>query len=159
MINAFSGDSQVSSQHHNTGFALFRRWAKVQDEHKTVIEKFIEKHGLRLIGQGRHRRTYLSKSGKYVVKLPINNNGEDANQQELNSYQNNPQNKARCRLIWIMSKPVLLMEVVQPWWEVGDDIDTLPDWVRRIDAYQAGYNRKNKLVAWDYAEEEYSRNV
>ena len=140
---------------NEASFALFVDHDEIRPRYASIIEKFVKDYGLQLMGQGRHRRSYLSASGKYVYKFPINVHGENANKEETTIYAADSEgNKARCRLIWVQSLPVVIMEVVTPWWldkrGQGQNGDRLPDWIWAYDGGQVGFNRKGKLVAWDY---------
>jgi len=90
------------------------------------------------------RRVFLSPSGKYVLKVPLNERGEDENWWEHYRYNvlGWKDLYAKCRLVG----KCLVMEFVK----VATDLKNLPDWTRDIDCAQVGWNRKGKLVAYDY---------
>lgn len=106
------------------------------------------------ISYGRNRIVLLM--GPYVIKFPINWNGHADNDWE-GSISNpdesepdyNPDNVqyARTRLAYFEQTPIVFMEQVTP---TAESYDVLPDWVGYVDCAQVGYNRKGKLVAYDY---------
>jgi len=110
------------------------------------------KKSLKFLGEGRTRRVYLAHSGKYVVKYPLNSTGEHANWQEAKDYKKGgfleKENLARCRLATLRGKEVLIMEKVEPTNKFNKEGNS---WVDYIDCQQVGYNRKGKLVAYDWA--------
>ena len=124
--------------------------------------------GFKLIGQGRHRRTYLSPNKKYVLKFPMCSDALAVNRHEQEiwrAYKNTSQDDgtlyAPCRLI---KDFVLMMWAVDSSYgcSFGDerafskdmlvrlDETDAPSWVFDIDATQAGYLPDGRLVAYDY---------
>lgn len=102
---------------------------------------------------GWDRLVFKTKYG--VVKLAYPNH-EGMNYREEFNYQITRQNKefikiARCRIVFVKGFPLLLMEWVKPYWEVGLSYKDLPEWCGYIDGSQVGYNRKGELVAFDAA--------
>jgi hypothetical protein len=117
-----------------------------------AIGRVLESKGFKFIGSGRQRATFLTPSGKYVLKIPRDDSegdAEEANRSEAHAYISGclPFPVAKCRLIRYLGKDCILMEKV----------DTSPDykrsenkWVNKVDIYQVGYTRKGQLVAYDY---------
>jgi hypothetical protein len=109
-----------------------------------------------LLGQGRHRKTYLSPSGKFVVKIPHGEwcgddglDGQLANIREAEIFKKTKGKDgefryARCRL---MANGWLVMEKIDNNYRWGE----MPSWVLSIDCAQVGKNRKGDWVAYDYA--------
>lgn len=103
---------------------------------------------------GRHRIVYRFPSGNYVIKFPMNRDGEKANQEEANLYsfyKDKPQLRfARCRLFKWKGVSALVMEYVErpPYIEPKKK----PYWTCQIDNGQYGYNRSQRLVAYDYSD-------
>ena len=79
----------------------------------------------------------------WVIKLPINIEGEGCNYNEHEKYRSGDRRLARCRLVG----NVLVMEYVT---HHPEPIGKLPSWCSFIDCCQVGYNRKGMLVAYDY---------
>lgn len=106
---------------------------------------------LEFLAAGRNRNVYLSRSGKYVVKVPLNLFGDCDNHLEANRFYRKdgffgPGHLARCRMAKLGGTWCLIMEIVKP--SFAKD---LPDWTEGVDCQQVGYNRKGKLVAYDFA--------
>jgi hypothetical protein len=134
---------------------LWQSDAHLAIDYEIWLAKFISDFNFKPIGQGGARRVFLMPSGKYVLKFPLNYNGETDNKREFEYYSMNPKNKARCRLIRMYDLPIIIMEVVTPWWKSDNDKhkskSDMPKWVQSLDCAQAGYTRKGELVAYDYA--------
>lgn len=96
------------------------------------------------LGSGRNRTTYLLPSGKYVLKIPRNEAGvfDNADEEALSLYKTH----ARCRTIKLFGTLCLVMEYVE---QASLDKE-LPTWCDFVDCRQVGYNRKGKLLAYDY---------
>lgn len=101
----------------------------------------------KFLGEGRNRITFLTPSGKYVVKVPLNEAGVYDNWKESKSCKSDfnlmREHKARCRMLGFM----LVMEFV----EEKISRDDLPEWTCWVDCGQVGLTWKGKLVAFDYA--------
>ena len=103
-----------------------------------------------LVGSGRHRETW--RRGNCVIKIPLCNYGVEDNWQERKlwlKYRTTDKDDvqyARCRLIanWL-----LMMEYVEPYHRTKCFQD-LPKWTHYIDCGQVGFNRRGKLLAYDY---------
>lgn len=123
--------------------------------------------GFKLIGWGKHRRTYLSPNGRYVLKFPIAYSGIRDNMEEHHTwhlYKNSPSNigvlYAPCRII---DGFVLMMWACHNTcgWSDGDNhavargmlkrIGGAPYWAEYIDCMQVGMLHNGKIVAFDYA--------
>lgn len=112
-------------------------------EHKGVALKFL--------GAGRHRFTYLLPSGKYVIKVPGNPDGEKANREEAKFAQQGYFHPiAKCRLINYGQLPCLIMEAVDT--HAPFKMDQLPKWTDDVDNLQIGVSRKRGLVAYDFSD-------
>jgi len=103
------------------------------------------------LGEGRTRRVFLSRSGKYVVKIPLNGEGEHANFIEARDFSLNrflgQEKLARCREVCLNGKWCLVMERVYP----ASIEENLPSWADFVDCRQVGYTRRKNLVAYDWA--------
>jgi hypothetical protein len=90
------------------------------------------------------------------LKLPYTDDGEEANRYEHAVYKRRKvkERLAKCRLVKLYGLNCLLMEKVREMTEEevcehtagGHDY-----WIYTIDCEQVGYNRRGKIVAWDYA--------
>ena len=99
------------------------------------------------LGQGNYRKTYLLPSGKYVIKIPINDDGQYNNWGEVKEYKEDKSGLlARCRLFKYRNQLCCIMEKLT----IPKDLHNLPDWCSGIDCQQVGYTRKGKLVAYDW---------
>jgi hypothetical protein len=125
------------------------------------ISALLNQKGYTLVGSGSTRDAYLSKCGKWVVKVPRDPVFQAENQSEAVTFRMsyhgiNPFNDicyAKCRLFTFHGVDLVIMEAVEiiehpAWHEAPLD---LPEWVDWLDARQAGYNRRGELVAYDYA--------
>lgn len=119
-------------------------------------KRFLGKYGLPKLGTG--RATYLSKS--CVFKLPVSPDGFRQNDREGCLCEIGEAGKqghipiARSKLIIIKDIPIVIMEKVEI--AFFDDIKAkmghVPEFVTWVDMGQVGFDRKNKLVAFDYAD-------
>lgn len=113
-----------------------------------------------LLGIGRHREVYLLPSKKFVIKIPINNDGILDNLTEYKYWKNRAAIKkyydadlARCRLYQgsTSQDKLLLMEFIEIIKNPRDlPYNTLPNWAWDVDGIQVGYNRQRHIVAYDY---------
>lgn len=101
---------------------------------------------MKLLGEGRNRSVYLLPSGKYVLKVPKNEDGNRDNSLEAIRYRNRQdwQNLARCKMV--PGTFLLVMEYV----DVNIPSEEKPDWTKYVDGGQVGYTLKGKIVAYDY---------
>lgn len=125
------------------------------------------------LGEGRHRRTFLSPNKRYVLKFPHCVNGLEANQREaafwkasLTTAAPDGTSYAACRLI---QNSIIMMRAVSEMYggsyacdyarssgaisgkDLYNDGKELPNWAQEIDCGQVGRLRNGKLVAYDYA--------
>lgn len=102
--------------------------------------------GLEFLGAGRHRAVY--RRGRWVYKVPINEQGDFDNYREAWFYSKTRGKDfngeyARCRML---KNGWLVMEYVEP---VPPKL--APKWADFIDCQQVGTNRRGNVVAYDYA--------
>jgi hypothetical protein len=101
------------------------------------------------LGEGGYRYAYLLRSGRYVIKIPKDEVGERYNRMEYIDYTHARRpNIGRCRLIKYKGQDCLIMEYIRP---TTIKYNQLPEWAQFIDCAQVGYNRKGKLLAYDWA--------
>lgn len=129
-----------------------------------------------LLGEGIHRRTFLSPSKRYVLKFPLCRSGVLSNQREhalWHKYKNKDHDDivyAPCRII---ADTVLMMWAVTHTFGCADgdanaisrgllhsacrrlvdgawSFEAAPDWVKYLDCSQAGILPNGKIVAYDY---------
>lgn len=100
-----------------------------------------------LLGVGRNRVTFLLPSGKYVLKIPRNDSGVWDNHHEARL--SGTWNYARCKLVNLCGIWCLVMEYLNCE-TIYKEYDSLPDWTIGVDCCQVGYNRKGKLLAYDF---------
>lgn len=104
---------------------------------------------------GRNRIVY--DMGKYVVKIPLNEDGIADNDWEGSTvWEDSPDHiTARTRAAWVDCKchgviPILFAERVNFEALAGVGYEALPEWAGSIDCGQVGYTKKGKLVAYDF---------
>lgn len=111
----------------------------------------VKQKNLTFLGEGSSRRVYLTKSGKYVIKFPIDELGFDENQKEAKEREENKSFEknclANCRLITLNGRQCLVMEFVKRWTLPSN---LLPGWAYQVDSFQVGFTNRGKLVAYDY---------
>lgn len=109
------------------------------------------------VHEGRNRRVYVMRN--HVVKVPMNNDGVADNDWEgsVSNCDQYPQSDyqvqyARTRLIVVDDVPVVLMERVDDVTvaQIVDRLGREPQWVGCVDCGQVGFNRRGRLVAYDY---------
>lgn len=100
---------------------------------------------LEKLGSGRHRIVF--RRGNYVYKLPLNQDGLCANYDERTLFLREKKSGfvpyARCR----MFGKILVMEYIKP----ERNYLTMPTWCAWVDCQQVGYDKSNRLVAYDYS--------
>jgi hypothetical protein len=132
--------------------------AKVQSVVKladTLHKKFRDRD-FHYLACGSGRAVYVSPSGRFVYKVPLNTFGYDANLREHQIFRHKdlkhpvltPERAARCRLA---PSGVLVMEMVRTGWR--EPPKPLPAWRWEIDQGQIGLNRAGNWVAYDYGYE------
>lgn len=99
---------------------------------------------------GRNRIVFKLKSGNYVLKFPLSNNGETDNDWEGSVCINNedPEEVQYPRTKWVCYNGFVC--VVMDYIDETVSDKELPDWVYSVDNQQVGLNRKGRLVAFDY---------
>ena len=112
-----------------------------------AIKEALLAGGFKELLAGRNRVAFLSPSGRNVVKIPLNDYGVADNSSEAVRWRKERADwypLARCRLFCDL---LVVMEVVD---RCSLDYGKLPSWVSWVDCGQVGYNRRRKLVAYDY---------
>lgn len=112
------------------------------------MKKIIKEPRCSYLGSGRNRHVFLLSSGRYVIKVPRNNDGIHDNITEARRYKYEKYffyPMAACRLV-PGSGYLLIMEYVS---EVKYN-KSFPFWVKSVDCQQVGYTLSGKLVAFDY---------
>jgi sulfur relay (sulfurtransferase) DsrC/TusE family protein len=96
---------------------------------------------------------YLTPSKKYVVKVPLDEDGYIDNIKEAQqAYIDNwlpKKYKARCKL---MRNGWLVMEYVKSIYHLPYHYKDIPSWAYGVDACQIGFTLNGRLVAYDYAQ-------
>lgn len=103
---------------------------------------------------GSNRLTFGFKG--YVVKIPTCGSGFVANDWEGSvsnseeSFNNDSYVQyAKTRMVYFNGLPVVFMEeVIMP---IDFKYEDFPDWVGFVDCGQVGWNKKGRLVAYDFA--------
>lgn len=111
------------------------------------LRRFLKKRYGDPIGEGRTREVYASTF--VVFKFPKNENGIIDNLREYNSIFNSSNwiPRAKCKLIFILGCPILMMEKV----DINYRETICWDWHSYVDCHQVGLTRHGKEVAYDYA--------
>lgn len=122
---------------------------------------------LTCIGSGSFRSTF-GLSRDFVLKVANCGDGIEANVVEFAAYLQCPKNKAKCYIVPNTANRLLVMERVkktnyfenlhsnyeQKYYKLRDLAKVpkiIPKWIRDSeDRWQIGYNKKGKLVAYDY---------
>ena len=105
-----------------------------------------------LLGSGRNRAVFKLKSGNYVIKFPLNEEGVADNDWEASICSNKHEGDEddvqypKTRYIELQGFVCCIMEYIEP----CDSIDGMPDWIGFVDCGQVGYNKKGRLLAYDY---------
>lgn len=94
------------------------------------------------VGVGRNRAVFVTRSGRFVVKAPLNDDGLADNQYEATRAS---ARCARSRAAYLLGIPLVVAERV-----CLDVKKPYPHWVDGVDCGQVGYNRKGRLVAYDF---------
>lgn len=109
-----------------------------------LIQKMIGKY--EMLGAGRCRMAFKLKSGNYVVKVPLSENGEDDNCVE-SSKQDFGHPVAKARMVVIDGLYCAVMEYVEHYEGLREDT---PEWTDFVDCGQFGYTKKGEMVAYDF---------
>lgn len=125
---------------------LFHDNKTLNDEFKAAQKYLRGKYG-EPIGRGRNRETY--SSGKFVIKLPINDEGMYDNYREERTYKKYKKSTtefAKCKIVTYNNIPLLVMEFIKEM-----PFNELPDWADYYDCKQVGMARDGNFKAYDYA--------
>jgi hypothetical protein len=134
----------------------WRDWcdSDITDELQEIFNE-LKDRGFKALGNGRHRQGFLFPSGKFVLKVPINSRGSQANLEESQRCHSDYKDKgAKCRLFYYKGFPCLIMEKLENTFFTcfyPTELLDAPGWVHTVDSYQVGRNRKGKLLAYDYS--------
>lgn len=107
-----------------------------------------------LLNSGRNRVVFRLKSGNYVLKFPLNEDGVSDNDWEASICSNKNEEDIdevqwpKTRYIEIEGFICCVMEYIEPITYFEDKV--LPDWIHSVDGGQVGYNKKGVLLAYDY---------
>lgn len=103
---------------------------------------------LRFLGVGRSRAVFLMPSGRWVLKVPISDEGYWHNQLEATKSKTDDWlykwQKAKAK---ILKSGLLVMEYV-----THVPVGQQPDWASYVDCGQVGLTHDGRIVAYDYAE-------
>jgi hypothetical protein len=121
---------------------------------EVVTRNNINMKAFEYLGSGRHRAVW--RHGKYVIKIPINENGIYDNWHERDTWKQYGESGgcfkyARCRLLG----NILIMEYASYPGPLSDEngyipLQNCPEWAYSLDCHQVGYNQKGAIVAYDY---------
>lgn len=117
-----------------------------------ICKKMQEKYTL--LDIGRNRLVFKLKSGNYVLKFPLNEDGVSDNDWEASICSNKNEGDIdevqwpKTRYIEIEGFICCVMEYIEPITYFEDKV--LPDWIHSVDGGQVGYNKKGVLLAYDY---------
>lgn len=112
------------------------------------------------IGKGSYRVVFNTRGDDYVVKVPLNSEGESDNQKEYELFrQNKLSHFAKCNLVSVNGIDVLMMERLYDVMRLASHItphvfdqESLdPGWIRKIDAAQVGVSRDGRVKAYDFS--------
>lgn len=103
---------------------------------------------------GRNRNVFIMNG--YVIKLPRNIYGAIDNEWEgcISNANDDPEEirYARTRLAYFNGVPIIFMEYVE--YASNEKMKTVlgkvPSWTLSVDCGQVGFNKKGKLLAFDY---------
>ncbi len=115
------------------------------NEASIVLSKLIKKYGNPTCG--RNRATFIGKN--FVIKFPLNDDGEMNNSIEANF---NFENTAKGKSFFINGFTCLIQERLIPL-DYPLDFSKLPEWTKSIDSGQVGYDSEGVLKAYDFAED------
>lgn len=107
-----------------------------------------------LLDSGRNRLVFKLKSGNYVLKFPLNEDGVSDNDWEASTCSNK-NDRDRDEVQWPKTRYIeiegficCIMEYIEP--ITSFENKNLPDWINSVDGGQVGYNKKGLLLAYDY---------
>ena len=99
------------------------------------------------LGAGRNRAVFLTPSGKFVIKIPLNIAGNSDNYIE-GKKKNDDFPLPNSKYLEINGFSCVMMEYVEQL--KISDATNIPWWANYVDSMQVGYTRKGRLVAYDY---------
>lgn len=146
--------SEAFAVAREAGANLDARWRAENEADRLLSYTLLA--GYEFKGCGRHRTCYAKPKSKYVLKIPRNLAGFEANRAEVAFYENRKQftdsqdRMARCRLVMIHDIPCVVMEKINR--DLGYGPNPWPNWVYTVDCQQVGFDRKGRLVAYDFAD-------
>ena len=111
----------------------------------STLKKLINKYGIPQCG--RNRATFIGK--KFVIKFPLNDDGEINNSIEAKFIS---ENTAKGKLLVINGFICVMQERIKIL-DYPLEFHLYPEWVNLIDSGQIGYNLKGVLKAYDFAED------
>lgn len=128
----------------------YKEQEEMENHVRSIIDHYLAKGWS--VSYGRHRAGLIHPNKKYVLKIPLNDNGIFDNVKEARYFRrsktdNNYFPMAACRVIYAdkeLGIPLLLMEYVSQL----EDKD-IPSWANFIDSQQVGRNKKGDVVAYD----------
>jgi hypothetical protein len=138
--------------------ALFDRAKRIRDFHFRIGNVDGYGDGLDCLGIGNTRAGYSlydRHGSRWVLKLPLNFDGEDDNEHEYENYLRfDPDCPiGRCKLLLLSGVKVLLMEYLE--WHILD-MTEMEDWMWEIDSGQYGVSSiDGKIRIWDYGIDRY----
>jgi hypothetical protein len=110
-----------------------------------VLKKLIKKYGIPECG--RNRATFISKN--YVIKFPLNEDGENNNLSESNFKS---KITAKSKFLNISGFYCTIQERLKNL-EYPVDFEKLPQWTKKIDSGQVGFDKNGNIKAYDFAED------
>lgn len=127
---------------------------EVGDEVERLLQHF--RTTLTSVGRGRNREAFVTKSGDYVVKVPVSLQGFDDNIFEAREYRKEVERcrkggegtLARARILHVLpvGVPLLVMEKL----DTNIDFAEMPPWAASVDLQQVGFDRHGNVKAYDY---------
>lgn len=105
--------------------------------------------GWKYLGAGKNRIVFRRPEKNWVLKIPINPNGEIDNGYESDLYQRYQKHStrfAKCYYLELHGIGCQIMEYVYPL----TDGNPLPPWTKYLDCQQVGRNSQGNIVAYDY---------
>lgn len=122
-------------------------------EHTKKALEYCVANNYKWLGTGTTRACFES-SDNTVIKVPINWEGQDASNLEVEFwkiYSEEPEISeipvAECQIIRVPGSDIPLLEMEKV--RLPDPDEVLPRWTNRVDCAQVGYNAKGELVAYD----------
>lgn len=152
----------------NLRFEFLKDFNISAERRAEYLDATMASHGYKLMGNGKHRRTYLSPNGRYVLKFPMLDLGIRDNRDEhmlWHEHKSSPNKDgvlyAPCRLIndfiimmWACSDTCGYSDGCERAINSGTlkrRTNDVPVWADYIDCMQVGTLHNGKIVAFDYA--------